>query len=208
MNSKLAFYISCVAFLALYAESKKLTIPIINNWTKRSKESGIGGCKDPTEPFQCLGSSTCISLQFLCDGQPDDCPNNSDEDEALCTALKRPPKDFIRRFLIAQYTNYGSKFIEYIFGSKAASLFSHEPVIKSVDTITIALIVSPTIEQFSKVFEMNEVEMNRFANVIESIHNGQLEELPSFVKDSAKEGLSTLTEQLMRTNFLKNYNSI
>lgn len=44
------------------------------------------GCLDPTEPFQCPKSNQCISLQFLCDGHPGDCPNNFDEDPGLCIA--------------------------------------------------------------------------------------------------------------------------
>lgn len=43
-------------------------------------------CHDPTEPFRCVGSSICISLQFLCDSHSHDCPNNTDEDEAMCIA--------------------------------------------------------------------------------------------------------------------------
>ena len=45
-------------------------------------------CIDPKMPFQCPGSKVCISIQYLCDGQSDDCPNNQDEDERLCLASK------------------------------------------------------------------------------------------------------------------------
>lgn len=41
---------------------------------------------DPTEPFNCPGTTECISLQFLCDGIPGDCSNNDDEDPKLCSA--------------------------------------------------------------------------------------------------------------------------
>ncbi len=44
------------------------------------------GCLDPTEPFQCPKTNRCISLQFLCDGHPGDCPDNHDEDPGLCIA--------------------------------------------------------------------------------------------------------------------------
>ena len=47
------------------------------------------GCADPSEPFPCPQSKQCIALQFLCDGNPGDCPGNYDENEELCTAGKR-----------------------------------------------------------------------------------------------------------------------
>ena len=57
----------------------------------------------------------------------------------LLFLAKRPPKDTIRRLLSAQYSNYGSKFIEYLFGSKALALFNGLPHIKAVDLIAISL---------------------------------------------------------------------
>lgn len=72
--------------------------------------------------------------------------------------MKRPPKDSIRRFLSAQYTNYGSKYIEYLFGSKATGLFSKLPYIKAIELISISLAVSPNINEFSRLLNMNELE--------------------------------------------------
>lgn len=62
-----------------------LSFPLIYKWSKRNPKSEKG-CSDPTEPFQCPGSNICISLQFLCDGHANDCPNNYDEDQALCVS--------------------------------------------------------------------------------------------------------------------------
>ena len=44
------------------------------------------GCVDPSEPFQCPRSEKCIALQFICDGNPGDCPGNTDENEETCIA--------------------------------------------------------------------------------------------------------------------------
>ena len=46
----------------------------------------VSGCIDPSEPFQCPESEKCISLQFICDGHPGDCPGNRDENEETCIA--------------------------------------------------------------------------------------------------------------------------
>lgn len=128
-------YFACFMFSYIDA---RLSFPMVFKWSKRTKDSA-DGCVDPTEPFQCPGSNVCISLQFLCDGHPGDCPNNYDENPGLCTAAKRPPKDTIRRLLFAQYSNYGSKFIEYLFGSTALKLFTSLPQIKAIDIISISL---------------------------------------------------------------------
>ena len=189
--------VSCLlAFLFTVNVDARLTFPMVYQWAKRTKigkEAEMNhfmrfhrfiwrawleimffwltliaeGCTDPTEPFQCPGTNICISLQFLCDGHPGDCPDDYDEDRGLCVACKlswmkcftwasersanqmyylvyfiiakRPPKDTIRRFLTAQYTNYGSKFIEYMFGSKALTMFSKWPTVKAIDVISISL---------------------------------------------------------------------
>lgn len=64
--------------------------------------------------------------------------------------------------------------------------------------------MSPTVEQFAPVFEMDNVEKERFINVLSSINNGQVDNLPKFIVDSASEGLITLTDKLIKTNFLDN----
>jgi hypothetical protein len=162
----------------------------------------IEGCSDPTEPFQCIGSDMCISLQFVCDGQENDCPDNSDEDEALCTALRRPPKDTIKRFILSQYKNYGLKYIEFLFGTRQAILFTHGPMLDSIDNLASALLVSPTIHEFSKNLEMSPTDEKRLRDVFECIQNGDYDDLPKFIQDSLNEGLATLIEQLIRTRFL------
>lgn len=71
-------------FFLLNVINAKLTFPMVYRWSKRSKS--LNGCIDPTEPFQCPGSNICISLQFICDGHPGDCPDDYDEDQGLCVA--------------------------------------------------------------------------------------------------------------------------
>lgn len=71
-------------FFLLNVINAKLTFPMVYKWSKRSKS--LNGCIDPTEPFQCPGSNICISLQFICDGHPGDCPDDYDEDQSLCVA--------------------------------------------------------------------------------------------------------------------------
>ena len=66
--------------------------------------------------------------------------------------------------------------------------------------------VSPNIEEFAKVMEMTETEKNRLANVLLSLNTGQVVDLPPFIKNTASEGLGTLTNQLIDTNFLQNEN--
>ncbi|CAF0889109.1 unnamed protein product [Brachionus calyciflorus] len=196
---KLVSIIICLILTTLI--DAKLTFPMVYRWSKRTKNTE--GCIDPTEPFQCPGSNICISLQFICDGHPGDCPNDFDEDQGLCVAARRPPKDTIRRLLSAQYSNFGSKFIEYLFGSKALKLFSGLRPMEAIDIITISLSVSPSIDEFARVMEMTKIEKNRLANVLESLHTGQVSELPAYIVNSASEGLGTLTDQLIKTNFLK-----
>jgi hypothetical protein len=41
--------------------------------------------------------------------------------------------------LLAQYSNYGSPFIQYLFGEKATDLFKEMPHVKAIDVISVAL---------------------------------------------------------------------
>lgn len=50
---------------------------------------------------------------------------------------------------------------------------------------------------------MTDEEKKRLINVLESLHTGQVTQLPAYIVNSASEGLGTLTNQLIKTNFLK-----
>ncbi len=78
--------IGCFLFLMMspVKSAKSHQFPVVVDWIKRGHRNN--GCTDPTEPFQCPGTNICISLQFLCDGHPGDCPNNYDENKGLCVA--------------------------------------------------------------------------------------------------------------------------
>jgi hypothetical protein len=54
--------------------------------------------------------------------------------------------------------------------------------------------------------EMTDEEKKRLANVLVSLNTGQVMDLPPFIKNSASEGLGTLTNQLIDTHFLQNEN--
>lgn len=207
---------------SLSSASSSIDLPQIYKWSNSNnkKRGGNGGgagggdgetmsrtvvqgsCIDPTEPFHCPDTNICISLQFLCDGHPGDCPDNYDEDESICTAAKRPPKDTIRRLLMAQYSNYGVKFIQFLFGNKILILFEKVNPQKAIDLIAISLAVSPNIKDFARVIEMTPTEEKRLAATMEALNYGQVSDLPPFIVNSASEGFSQLADKLITTNFL------
>lgn len=76
--------IATVIVTLIEANSQRISFPLVYKWSKRFKESE--GCIDPSEPFQCPGTNVCISLQFVCDEHPKDCPDNYDEDHSVCVA--------------------------------------------------------------------------------------------------------------------------
>jgi hypothetical protein len=77
---------------AAAAHVDHVSFPLIYKWSKRNHEKAKG-CTDPTEPFQCPGTNTCISLQFICDGHPGDCPNDYDENQGLCISGKERKRE-------------------------------------------------------------------------------------------------------------------
>ena len=49
---------------------------------------------------------------------------------------------------------------------------------------------------------MTTVEKSRLALTLESINNGQVNDLPVYIVNSVSEGLGTIANQLIRSNFL------
>ena len=51
---------------------------------------------------------------------------------------------------------------------------------------------------------MDETEKNRFIHVLESVYNGNIDGLPKYIVDSTSDGFNTLVDKLIKTDFLKN----
>lgn len=61
------------------------------------------------------------------------------------------------------------------------------------------------MNEFARMMEMTSEEKKRLIATIEQLSSGQVENLPGFVVNAASEGLSTLIDQLIRTQFLETY---
>jgi len=159
------------------------------------------GCIDPSEPFQCPQSEKCIALQFICDGNPGDCPGNLDENEETCIAAKRPAKENIEKFLQAEYALHGAKLFTFLFGHKLSkSIEENSPF--WFDTLASAFSVAKTIRNFAEKTHMSTEDLTHFQNVLQMIHDGRLEEIPVFAQEAVNQGLASLIEKLYESGFM------
>jgi hypothetical protein len=159
------------------------------------------GCTDPSEPFQCPQSEKCIALQFICDGNPGDCPGNLDENEETCIAAKRPAKENIEKFLQAEYALHGAKLFTFLFGHKISkSIEENSPF--WFDTLASAFSVAKTIRNFAEKTHMSAEDVTHFQKVIQMIHDGRLEEIPIFAQEAVNQGLASLIEKLYESGFM------
>ncbi|CAF0808385.1 unnamed protein product [Rotaria sp. Silwood1] len=159
------------------------------------------GCIDPSEPFQCPQSERCISLQFICDGHPGDCPGNLDENEETCIAAKRPAKENIEKFLQSAYALHGLKLFTFLFGPKLSkSIEENSPF--WLDTLASAFSVAKTIRNFGEKTHMSSAELEHFQNIFQMIHDGRLEEIPIFAQEAVNQGLASLVQKLYESGFM------
>ena len=63
--------------------------------------------------------------------------------------------------------------------------------------------MSPTIDEFAEVMELSSTEKKRLASLLDDLNTGRVHGLPSFILNSAGEGLSTLADQLIKSSFLQ-----
>jgi len=160
------------------------------------------GCIDPSEPFQCPQSERCIALQFICDGHAGDCPGNLDENEETCTAVKRPAKENIEKFLVAEYTLHGSDLFIFLFGEKLSKSIKENNAFW-LDTIASAFSVAKTIRSFAEKTQMSADDLAHFQNVMQTIHDGRLEDIPLFAQEAVNQGLAALIEKLYESGFME-----
>ena len=53
---------------------------------------------------------------------------------------------------------------------------------------------------------MSSMELAHLQNVVQTIHDGQLEELPIFVQEAVNQGLASLIEKLYESGFIDQSN--
>ena len=63
--------------------------------------------------------------------------------------------------------------------------------------------VTPTVDEFAQIFEMDKNEKERFVRTLRSLISGDINGLPKYIIDSASEGLNVLAEKLAQTGFFK-----
>jgi hypothetical protein len=49
-------------------------------------------------------------------------------------------------------------------------------------------------------------DLAHLQNVLQTIHDGQLEEIPIFVQEAVNQGLASLIEKLYESGFMEQYN--
>uniref|UniRef100_A0A915D8N0 Prohormone-4 n=1 Tax=Ditylenchus dipsaci TaxID=166011 RepID=A0A915D8N0_9BILA len=123
-------------------------------------------------PFQCPNGD-CIPIKYLCDGSPD-CSDEYDENKSMCTAAVRPPVEETASFLRALLNAHGNNFLVKLFGPKANNQLQG---MGGVDQVAVAISQSPTIETFATEMKLEPQEIERMANVLESIVSGSTSEL-------------------------------
>jgi hypothetical protein len=178
-------------------ESRSLSSP----FEALGSNSQFKGCVDPSEPFQCPQSEQCIALQFICDGHPGDCPGNTDENEETCIAAKRPAKENIEKFLNAEFTLHGLKLFSYLFGEKISKRIEENTAFW-FDVLASAFSVSKNIRNFAEKTRMTPEDLAHFRKVIETVHDGRLEEIPMFAQEAVNQGLASLIEKLYESGFM------
>jgi hypothetical protein len=63
--------------------------------------------------------------------------------------------------------------------------------------------VAKNIRHFAEKTHMSPLELTHLQNVVQTIHDGQLEELPIFVQEAVNQGLASLIEKLYESGFIE-----
>lgn len=50
---------------------------------------------------------------------------------------------------------------------------------------------------------MNAADLAHFRNIIQTIHDGRLEEIPMFAQEAVNQGLASLIEKLYESGFME-----
>lgn len=139
----------------------------------------------------------------------------------LVLLAKRPAKENIEKFFQAEYTLHGLQLFKFLFGEKLtksiednhafwfdalASAFSGRmscSVDWSLSQASLLVSVAKNIRHFAEKTHMSSMDLTHLQNVVQTIHDGQLEELPIYVQEAVNQGLASLIEKLYESGFIE-----
>lgn len=62
--------------------------------------------------------------------------------------------------------------------------------------------MAKTIRNFAEKTNMSSEDLAHFQNVVQMIHDGQLEEIPMYAQEAVNQGLASLIEKLYESGFM------
>ncbi|XP_076443064.1 neuropeptide prohormone-4-like [Babylonia areolata] len=105
----------------LKIDFSRLSLPSRSFLHTGKRSTCQGNPCDPSTPFLCRDSPTCIRLVDICDGKWD-CEGGFDEDPAVCNAASRPPFDSLYKFL----DDHKQWIIPKLFNGADPEMVAHE----------------------------------------------------------------------------------
>ena len=72
--------------------------------------------------------------------------------------------------------------------------------------LNLSFAVSKNIRHFAEKTHMSSTDLSHLQNVVQTIHDGQLEELPIFIQEAVNQGFASLIEKLYESGFIEQSN--
>ncbi|XP_064621745.1 neuropeptide prohormone-4-like isoform X2 [Lineus longissimus] len=154
-----------------------------------AKRLGPNGDYNPCDllekPFPCKDATQCIPMKFVCDDNYD-CDDGSDEARGLCTAIRRPPADDMKKFI----TKERAWILPHLLGNQ------------NVEKIVHYLAVSPSIDVFRRRVGLNREQYKNLQLALKAIQNGDEEALQKMgMPDNAWEETKFMFGRLLKSGF-------
>jgi len=157
-----------------------------SNRVRMDREDKGGNACPETAPWPCKTPNQCLSFDFICDGKPD-CPDQFDEDSAMCIAKDRPAKIYLAGFI----NKYKSWLIPEFLGNK------------DINTIATELTESENLKSFAKNVELTSEQLENLDALFKAIERGRhLDLLMLGMPESAWNELYILFIRIVKSGFL------
>ena len=138
---------------------------------------------------------------------------------------KRPAKENLEKFFQSEFALHGSKFFSFLFGKKIAkslqdnsffwfdllaSALSGKSFYSDFSNYFIenrsSFLVSKNLHQFATKLHLTPSDVTHFKTVLETIHQGRLEDIPLFAQEAVSQGLASMVEKLYESGFMESSN--